>query len=68
MQVRVKEESAEFGKCGCGRSPSGYCIGLHGLTEDEWSAQKTQILHNYESKFGKIGIEKPAGEPDDEIV
>ena len=22
--------------CGCGRSPSGFCVGLHSLTEDEW--------------------------------
>ena len=23
-------------KCGCGRSPSGYCMGWHGLSEAEW--------------------------------
>ena len=23
-------------KCGCGRSPSGKCIGWHGLSEDEY--------------------------------
>jgi hypothetical protein len=34
MQIRVKEDSKEFGKCGCGRSPTGKCIGWHGLTED----------------------------------
>ena len=22
--------------CGCGRSPSGQCIGWHGLSEDEY--------------------------------
>jgi len=22
--------------CGCGRSPSGFCIGLHSMTEDEY--------------------------------
>lgn len=22
--------------CGCGRSPTGYCIGLHSLTEEEY--------------------------------
>jgi len=36
MQVRVKEDQKEFGKCGCGRSPVGHCIGWHGLTEDEF--------------------------------
>jgi hypothetical protein len=34
MQVRVTEKTEEFGKCGCGRSPTGKCIGWHGLTEE----------------------------------
>jgi hypothetical protein len=25
-------------KCGCGRSSTGLCVGLHKLTDDEWSA------------------------------
>ncbi len=25
--------------CGCGRSTSGFCTGLHNLTEDEWQAK-----------------------------
>lgn len=36
MQVRVKENESEFGKCGCGRSPTGKCIGWHGLSEEEF--------------------------------
>ena len=23
-------------KCGCGRSPTGWCIGWHSLSEDEY--------------------------------
>jgi hypothetical protein len=42
MQIRVKEDPKEFGKCGCGRSPTGKCIGWHGLTEDEF--QHKQML------------------------
>jgi hypothetical protein len=34
MQVRVKENVEDFGRCGCGRSPIGKCIGWHGLTEE----------------------------------
>jgi hypothetical protein len=34
MQVRVKENVEDIGKCGCGRSPIGKCIGWHGLTEE----------------------------------
>ena len=40
MQVRVKENTDEIGKCGCGRSPTGYCIGWHGLTEDQFAERK----------------------------
>jgi|APGre2960657404_1045060.scaffolds.fasta_scaffold689916_2 hypothetical protein len=47
MQIRVKEDPKDFGKCGCGRSPSGYCIGWHGLTEDEWLEGKIQLIHNF---------------------
>jgi len=40
MQVRVKENKEEFGACGCGRSPTGKCIGWHGLTEEMYQHQK----------------------------
>jgi hypothetical protein len=40
MQVRVKENVEDIGKCGCGRSPTGKCIGWHGLSEDEFATRK----------------------------
>jgi hypothetical protein len=42
MQVRVKEDTEEFGACGCGRSPNGKCVGWHGLTEEEFQAALTE--------------------------
>ncbi len=36
MQVRVPEEGKKIGTCGCGRSPTGDCIGWHGLSEQEF--------------------------------
>ena len=39
MQVRVQENNNDIGKCGCGRSPTGKCIGWHGLTEDMYKHQ-----------------------------
>ena len=49
MQIRVKEKTSEFGKCGCGRSPTGRCIGWHVLTEEGymdklnlWIAEQAQ--------------------------
>lgn len=41
-----KVENMKKGTCGCGRSPTGDCIGWHGLTE---SAYK-QKLEEYNSK------------------
>jgi len=49
MQVRVKEYPEEFGKCGCGRSPTGKCCGWHGLTE---AAYKT-ALNEYQLNESK---------------
>lgn len=34
MQVKVNENKT--GTCGCGRSPTGNCIGWHGLTQEEF--------------------------------
>jgi len=51
-------------ECGCGRSPTGKCIGLHSLDEQTWVEGKTQILANIAMGRGKIGIEKPVGEPE----
>ena len=27
-------------KCGCGRSPTGLCVGLHALSADDWAVHK----------------------------
>ena len=52
MQVRVKDNPQDIGRCGCGRSPTGECIGWHNLTNeefkvrlDEWNMSSgTQLL------------------------
>lgn len=40
-KVETKPESAEIAPvvqaCGCGRSSTGYCVGLHKLTTEEWA-------------------------------
>ena len=48
MQVRAKTEG-KIGTCGCGRSPTGDCIGWHGLNEqqlkeaqEKYQAQQTE--------------------------
>jgi hypothetical protein len=43
MQIRVKEDPKEFGRCGCGRSPTGKCCGWHGLTEDQYKLELEKL-------------------------
>ena len=31
----------EAAKCGCGRSPTGNCIGWHALSEEDYQEKKT---------------------------
>jgi hypothetical protein len=49
MQVRATKNPEDFGKCGCGRSPTGKCIGWHGLTEEQYQA----ALNDYEIELYK---------------
>ena len=44
MTPKVQENVEEVGKCGCGRSPTGKCIGWHGLTEDEYQSKLAQYI------------------------
>jgi len=46
MQVRVSEK---IGTCGCGRSPTGDCIGWHGLSEEEFQKR----LAEYHEQIAK---------------
>ena len=54
MQVRVsdkKDDGEDFGKCGCGRSPIGKCIGWHGLNEEQLvEARRVWELEEYKKQ------------------
>lgn len=45
MTPKYKDDGEDVGTCGCGRSPTGKCIGWHGLTEEEFS----QRLEDYQT-------------------
>jgi hypothetical protein len=49
MQVRVQENVEDIGKCGCGRSPTGKCIGWHGLSEDAFQARLSEFKAQQEA-------------------
>jgi len=53
MQIRVKEDPKEFGKCGCGRSPTGKCIGWHGLTEEQFRERLEKYQTGQQDLSGK---------------
>jgi len=38
MQVKTNDKKA--GTCGCGRSPTGNCIGWHGMNEEQLAKAK----------------------------
>ena len=50
MQVRVKENTNEIGKCGCGRSPTGKCIGWHGLSESQFQSRLAEYIAEEQNK------------------
>jgi hypothetical protein len=43
---RRKKIMSEAPKCGCGRSPTGNCMGWHALSEEEYQAKQAA----YEAK------------------
>ena len=48
----------DFGKCGCGRSETGYCNGSHALTVEEYTRQLLSRNPEY-TIFPEDECEKP---------
>lgn len=46
MQIRKDQIKEEGVPCGCGRSPTGFCIGWHSLSEDVYNHQKMLWLED----------------------
>ena len=42
-------EQMKTGTCGCGRSPTGDCIGWHSLSEEEFQAKLAEYQANQET-------------------
>ena len=57
MQIRVTENLDEIGKCGCGRSPTGKCIGWHGLTQEAFQNAQRNWLEEELRKDNEIESE-----------
>jgi hypothetical protein len=48
-QMSPTAEQVKKGTCGCGRSPTGDCIGWHGLTENAYK----EALEKYKQENGE---------------
>ena len=53
MQVRANP-NGKIGTCGCGRSPTGDCIGWHGLNE----SQLADARANYQAEQDRKELEE----------
>jgi hypothetical protein len=54
MQVRTNP-NGKIGTCGCGRSPTGDCIGWHGLTEEMYNQKKNEWeLNEYKKQAQEL--------------
>ena len=49
MTPKYKDNGEDVGTCGCGRSPTGKCIGWHGLTEDEYHERLAEFNRQNQS-------------------
>ena len=47
-------EQMKKGTCGCGRSPTGDCIGWHSLTEEMYQHKKMLWLEEQEVKDNEV--------------
>ena len=54
-------------RCGCGRSPTGYCVGLHKLSPEQWATSTDNpdyvtkvVVPEPEKKPRKPAVKKPA--------
>lgn len=48
-------------KCGCGRSPTGYCVGLHKLSPEAWAEHADNPVKKVAEKPAKKpAVKKPA--------
>ena len=50
-------------QCGCGRSPTGFCVGLHKLSAEEWAVSDQNPSKASVAKVKKAPAKKTAAKP-----
>ena len=51
-KISPSVEQMKKGTCGCGRSPTGNCVGWHGLTEEQYRDALEKYMTNQEDVSG----------------
>jgi hypothetical protein len=60
----MQAKPGTVGQCGCGRSPTGKCVGWHALTEDEYKVKKAEYeLLEYRSQAEEEWFDKGGTAP-----
>jgi hypothetical protein len=59
MTPRV--DQMKTGTCGCGRSPTGNCIGWHSLTEDAFQARLAEFKAQQEAANSAVKDSQQGG-------
>jgi hypothetical protein len=55
MQIRADQIQEGGVSCGCGRSPTGKCIGWHALTEEQYQAKQAEWdLNEYKKQAQEL--------------
>lgn len=47
-------------KCGCGRSSTGFCVGLHKLSPEAWAAKQAPVTPAQPEKKKRTFVKTPA--------
>lgn len=61
-EAPYKVETPVSSKCGCGRSPTGYCTGLHNLSDAAWAARQP-VPPGVAAVVAKVKARKPKTAP-----
>lgn len=56
-----KVEQMKTGTCGCGRSPTGNCIGWHSLSEDAFQARLAEFKAQQEAATSSVKDSQQGG-------
>jgi hypothetical protein len=55
MQIRADQIQEGGAACGCGRSPTGKCIGWHALTEEQYQSKQAEWdLNEYKKQAQEL--------------